>query len=205
MAKTKPKPPTPRPLTAKQEAWWLAYLANSFNQTAAAITAGYSKKTARTKGSQLAHHPIIVARIRKHLREMGAKADTVLYRWLQLAFYLDAADFQDFLTGKTSLKELRRQGVDTRFIKSVSLRTFPTGGSLRRIEFLDSLSALTMLTKILGLDRQEREGGGPVIVQQQVVNVSLEKTLVALHERITTLRERGPNPPTGMDKPNDPP
>lgn len=44
-------------LTPKQEKFCLAYVANGFNATQAAITAGYSKKTARQRGAELLNHP----------------------------------------------------------------------------------------------------------------------------------------------------
>lgn len=51
------------PLTAKKEAFCRAYVANGSNGTQAAITAGYSKKTARSQAQRLLTNVDIQKRI----------------------------------------------------------------------------------------------------------------------------------------------
>lgn len=53
-------------LTIKQDAFVKAYLLNGGNATQAAITAGYSEKTAQEIGSENLSKPIIKSAIEKH-------------------------------------------------------------------------------------------------------------------------------------------
>ncbi|BEM76396.1 terminase [Serratia marcescens] len=56
-------------LTAQKRKFALALMSGS-NQTAAAIEAGYSEKTARSKGSQLANDPEVIAFIERKKHEV---------------------------------------------------------------------------------------------------------------------------------------
>jgi len=66
-------------LTPKQELFVAEYL-QRFNATEAAIAAGYSKRSARSIGSENLSKPAIATRIRARLDEAGASADEVLRR-----------------------------------------------------------------------------------------------------------------------------
>lgn len=55
-----------RKLTSKQDAFVKAYLLNNGNATQAAISAGYSKRTAQQVGSENLLKPVIVASIEEH-------------------------------------------------------------------------------------------------------------------------------------------
>ncbi len=56
-------------LTVKQDAFVKAYLLNGGNATQAAITAGYSEKTAQEIGSENLSKPIIKSAIEKHQKK----------------------------------------------------------------------------------------------------------------------------------------
>lgn len=56
-------------LTPKQDAFVKAYLLNGGNATQAAITAGYSKKTAQQVGSENLLKPVIKEAVTKHQKE----------------------------------------------------------------------------------------------------------------------------------------
>ncbi|TCL06901.1 terminase small subunit [Sodalis ligni] len=61
-------------LTGQKRKFALALMSGS-TQTAAAITAGYSEKSARSKGSQLAKDPDIIAFMKKKRGEPGGRPD----------------------------------------------------------------------------------------------------------------------------------
>jgi phage terminase small subunit len=57
---TKVKDNTDDSLTLKQKTFVLEYLSNGFNATKAAISAGYSEKTAQEQGSRLLSNVMVV-------------------------------------------------------------------------------------------------------------------------------------------------
>lgn len=57
-------------LTLKQDAFVKAYIVNGFNATQAAITAGYSKKTAGSVGNENLQKPEIAKAIEEHRKSL---------------------------------------------------------------------------------------------------------------------------------------
>ncbi len=80
-------------MTTKQQAFVEAYLANGFNATRAAITAGYSEKTARSIGCENLTKPDIANAIKQAMAGMAMSADEALARLSEHA----AGDLGDFL------------------------------------------------------------------------------------------------------------
>ena len=85
-------------LTDKQRLFCIYYI-KSFNQTMAAIKAGYSRKSAHVEGSRLIRIPKVAAEIRRLKGEMqqGIFIDAmdVLNKYIQIAF-ADITDFVEF-------------------------------------------------------------------------------------------------------------
>lgn len=71
-------------LTNKQHAFVEAYL-GCFNATKAAITAGYSEKTARSIGSENLTKPDIQSEINRRMSEAAMNATEVMYHLAQVA------------------------------------------------------------------------------------------------------------------------
>ncbi len=84
-------------LTDKQRLFCIYYI-KSFNQTMAAIKAGYSRNSAHVEGSRLIRNPKVAAEIRRLKGEMqqGVFIDAmdVLNKYIQIAF----ADITDYAT-----------------------------------------------------------------------------------------------------------
>ncbi len=78
-------------LTTKQRAFVEAYLANGFNASAAALTAGY--KT-RQSGDENVSNPVIAALIQQRITDMTMRADEALLRLSDMA----RADMSDFVS-----------------------------------------------------------------------------------------------------------
>lgn len=70
-------------LTNKQQAFVEAYLANGFNATQAAITAGYSEKTAYSQGSRLLRNVEVQTAIQVRMKELAMSADEAMMRLSQ--------------------------------------------------------------------------------------------------------------------------
>lgn len=85
-----------RKLAGRQLAFIDAYLANGFNATQAALTAGYSAKTAYSQGQRLLKHVEIAAAVRKHLDKRAMTRDEALESMSEMA----RATLEDFVTIK---------------------------------------------------------------------------------------------------------
>lgn len=85
-------------LNNKQTAFVLAYIGpDRFNATKAAITAGYSEKSASSLGYQLLQNHSISARIKQELEARAMSADAVLAELADVA----SAEWRDFLQIRT--------------------------------------------------------------------------------------------------------
>jgi phage terminase small subunit len=130
-------------LTAKQQAFVEAYLANGFNATAAARKAGYSERTAHAIGWENLRKPEIATLIQQGMAERAMSADEVLARIAEQA----RGTMDDFLDedGKIDLKQGRERGK----LHLVKTRSVTKEGE--RIELYSSQMALEILAKAHGL------------------------------------------------------
>ena len=88
-------------LSPLQEAFVLAYIGEArFNATKAAITAGYSPRSARSTASDLLATPNIAARVQEELRQRSMPADAVLAELTDIA----TADWREFVKIRTNTK-----------------------------------------------------------------------------------------------------
>ncbi len=78
-------------MTPKQEQFVAEYLANGLNATKAAISAGYSEKTAQEQGSRLLSNVMVSAEIARkpqiRTEKLGCTADRVLDMAAKMAFF----------------------------------------------------------------------------------------------------------------------
>ncbi len=78
-------------LTEKELLFCNAYISNDFNATQAAITAGYSEKTANVTGSQQLTKPSIKTFIKKRINELLDNREELQKKWIEnvteMAFY----------------------------------------------------------------------------------------------------------------------
>ena len=58
------------------------YISNKFNATQAAITAGYSQKTARSQGQRLLTRVYIMTYIKKRIRAILSETELVTMKWV---------------------------------------------------------------------------------------------------------------------------
>lgn len=86
-------PAAPRELTVKRQAFLNAYFSNGFNGTQAAITAGFSVRSARSIASELLTFPDVQAEIKRRLEQSAMPAEEVLARLSEEA----RASMADFL------------------------------------------------------------------------------------------------------------
>lgn len=133
-------------LNPKHQAFADAYLM-TFNQTRAAIAAGYSERSARQQGSELMTYPNILAYIRKRMEENAASAIEVIHHLTEIARG-DITDVMDD-NGNLDLKAARANG-KSRLIKKIKSRAITTDNSdivETEVEISDPLKAQELLGK----------------------------------------------------------
>lgn len=160
-------------LTPKQTLFVAEYLANGFNATQAAISAGYSASTAQEQGSRLLSNVMVareIERVQKpRLERLGITAERVLQELALMAF----ANMLDYMTvgdnghADVDLSKLTREQAAA--IQEISVDT--TGGSgdgerrqvLRtRFKLCDKRGSLELLGKHLKLFTDKVEASGPI-------------------------------------------
>lgn len=150
-------------MSEKQKLFVEAYLANGSNATQAAITAGYSQKTAYSQGQRLLKNVEIQKRLGKRVEEAAMGADEVLRRLSEhaRASLFDVVD----ANGEFDLETARQQGKD-HLLKKFKVNYTKEGGLTREYEIHDPQSALVHLGRYhkLFTDKAEHSGpnGGPM-------------------------------------------
>lgn len=132
-------------LTTKQRAFVEAYLSNGFNATQAAITAGYSKKTAYSQGSRLLKNVEIQAALETRMKEMVMSADEALLRLSQHA----TATMDDFIgdDGKTiDIARVRDRG-KMHLMKEFTYVKNADGSERVQVKLHDAQAALNDIIK----------------------------------------------------------
>lgn len=136
-----------------------AYMANGHNATQAAITAGYSAKTAYSQGQRLLKHVEVSGQLAEMAREAGKAAGLTIERVLEEVRRLSFSDPR---------KLFRRDGtpipiaeLDENTAAMISAIEVDATGRLKRIRLWDKNAALEKAMKHLGLfkcdNAQQRE------------------------------------------------
>jgi phage terminase small subunit len=160
-------------LTGKQRAFVTAYLANGFNATQAALTAGYSPDSAYSQGSRLLKNVEIKQAIDSFFAENTMSAQEVLFRLTQHARG-DIGDIWDEKTGQVDWERARAAG-KTGLIKTIYHKTTRISRGADddmeifedQITLHDPQKALTLIGKQQGLfvDKSEVKLDGTLDVK----------------------------------------
>ena len=140
-------------LSLKQKTFCQEYIID-FNGAQSAIRAGYSKKTAKVKASQLLTiiniQSEILAAIKKRSERTGITQDRVVLELARIAF----SDMKDFAAwdkaGVTLNDSDEMTEEETRCVSEVSETVTKDGGSIK-FKLHDKKSALELLGKHLGM------------------------------------------------------
>jgi len=140
-------------LSLKQKTFCQEYIVD-FNGAQSAIRAGYSKKTAKVKASQLLTiiniQSEILAAIKKRSERTGITQDRVVLELARIAF----SDMKDFAAWDKSGVTLNDSETlteeETRCVSEVSETETKDGGSVK-FKLHDKKSALELLGKHLGM------------------------------------------------------
>ena len=155
-------------LTALQRRFAQEYQTDC-NAVAAAIRAGYSRKTAHAYSAKLLRHPEIRALIRAaehdRLEQMGVTQDKVIMELARIAFSDVRAAVQWDESGAIARASKNLTRDEAAAISEVIANTDAESGSAHvRVKLYDKLKALEMLSRHLGVFKDGNSGG----VQQQI-------------------------------------
>lgn len=153
-------------LGAKQAQFVLHYL-TCFNATKSAISAGYSARTASSKGCQLVRHPKVAKAIRELLDEVGLTVSRVKRELGKMVFGVDIADYEPWLRGMKTLQELRAEGIDTSVLEGVAITdtiSNNVSSTKRQMRTPDKLAAIKLLMRICQFGGPE-DGTAPSTLQ----------------------------------------
>jgi phage terminase small subunit len=150
-------------MTSKQHLFLSAYIANGSNATQAAITAGYSEKTAYSAGQRLLKKVEVAKALSERVEKAAMGADEVLRRLSEHA----RASLADVLDDRErfDLKAAKKAGTD-HLLKKLKVNVNKDGSVTHEYEIHDPQAALVHLGRYhkLFTDKAEVTGkdGGPI-------------------------------------------
>jgi hypothetical protein len=144
-------------LSPRRRLFVLRYV-ESFNATRAVKAAGYSKKGAAASGSNLLRDVKVAAAVDEQMEKRGLTPDRIKSELAKIAFDGDVTELEPWLSGKTSLDDLRIDGFNTKLIESFSNE--PESGK-RSVKMHSKLKAMELLVRVMGMITETRklEGG----------------------------------------------
>jgi phage terminase small subunit len=163
-----------------------AYLSNGHNATQAAISAGYSAKTAQQKGSNLLHRPDILERLnaeRKRLAEDNKLTIKRIADRLEAIAFGDPRDLMVWGPGGVILKDSADLTPQQAAMVAEVAETETKLGTNLKLKRHDQVKALELLGKMLGMfiDKTENKttlldpDGNPTLPTVRVVFVNPSK------------------------------
>jgi phage terminase small subunit len=140
-------------LSNKQKIFIREYCVNGFNATQAALTAGYSRKTARSQGQRLLTNVYIRPAIKKYLDDVIDKyKDTLEYEIVKVYKILAFYDPSDIITskGKLIVNDLRDLGELSIVVKGIE-KTYKEGYEVITVKLANRDDALKQLANYMKL------------------------------------------------------
>lgn len=157
-------------MTQQQLVFVREYLKNGMNATSAAISAGYSEKTAASQGARLLKHVEIQPLIAQKAEAVLNKLDYGIERTLNEVARLAFLDARKMFEADGSLKRIHEVDDDTAAcIAGMEVTELFEGdgeqkhayGLLKKVKLSDKGSALDKLMRYHSLYRDKVEHGGP--------------------------------------------
>lgn len=187
----------------------LAYLGNGQNATQAAITAGYSPKTAHVQGAQLLRDLKVQTQLAAHSRDVAAIAGLDTERTLREVARLAYNDPRQFLSSDGALKPIEEWTPDmAAAVASLEVDEIHTGtgedrklvGHTKKLKFWDKNAALEKAMKHHGLyEHDNRQNSQNYSLQVVIVGGDqdpepAESATRKLQPRIEVMTEDSANP-----------
>jgi phage terminase small subunit len=165
-AKTKVKYAADRPLTAMELSFCYEYIATKFNQTEAAINAGFSKHTATMQASRLLTRANVQRKIKKlmdkHLVALAIRGEDIIKELSILGF----ARLEDFIDwdpkGGIQMKTSDKIGERSAAIQQITIDEDMLGNKSYKIRLHDKSGPLQVLAKHIKLIDDKSKDAGPM-------------------------------------------
>lgn len=144
-------------LTPKQRLFIAEYVGNGFNATQAALSAGYSKKTAQVMGSENLSKPLIARAIETAIKAKLNNRDRLTSRWLdevQRVAFSDIREVVDFgadgvtLRASDTLTEDAARAIES--VESVVVESEHGSRTTTKAKLHSKTKGLEILGKYLG-------------------------------------------------------
>jgi len=158
-------------MTPKQKAFVAEYLANGFNATKAAISAGYSERSASSIGEENLRKPEIATLLAKKVGTALNKIDFSVDRTLEYVARMAFFDPADLFESDGSLKLIQNISPEARTViaglEVSDIWDLGEGeqksiiGRLKKVKLSDRKGALDMLMRYHALYRDKMEHSGP--------------------------------------------
>lgn len=143
-----------RGVNTRQKLFAHHYVANKFNATQAAISAGYSERTAYSQGQRLLKHVEVDAEIKAAIRSALSETDRMTYEWLVDVDRIQKADLRKVLTWDGSsirLKSSEELDDDTAYAISEIKETVNEHGGTLTVKLESKTRALELKGKFLAI------------------------------------------------------
>ena len=175
-----------KPLTAKQAAFAREYVANGFNATRAAISAGYGEDGARVEGTRLLANANVQKKITELMQETveraKASADDV-FEFATRAAFFDIGEVLEMDENGVYFKDGKKLSDLPKSIRQLiqTVKSKPTQfGIVNEIVFVDKTKHLEMLARFLGLNKDQIKVTSDV---EQMTDEDLKAQLAELKGR----------------------
>jgi len=149
-------------LSPRKTAFVEAYVGEArFNSTAAAKVVwgpGKDYNHYKVMGHQYHKDPAVREAVKIAMADRGVSADRVVDEIRRLALEADITDFAGLLDGTETLQDLKKRGVDTKVLKSVTRSIDSrTGKATVKIELWDRQEALSQLARVTRAVEQPKQ------------------------------------------------
>jgi phage terminase small subunit len=163
MPRKNPKSPLEKALTGKEKMFCQEYIVD-FHGTRAAIAAGYSKKAARTLGTQILAKRYIRAHINQLLEQRRLKSDISKDELVHHLAEIAKADIRQVYDDKGDFDITKLDSAVSSLISEIHTETtYDKDGNPKykqRVKLHDKLKATDLLGKFLGLVVEKHEVTG---------------------------------------------
>jgi len=161
-------------LNDQQRAFVLHYMGDCrYNATKAALASGYTDNGPGSAGSTVLKNSNVREAIREELENASLTPEAIKQKLTAMAT-ANVAQYEPYLCGAMTLKELDASGVDCSMIESVEEAVDEKGNVKRKIKLYSAKACMDSLIRVLGMvedviRHKGAEGGAINIVLQEAV------------------------------------
>lgn len=165
--------------SAKQVKFVYYYLTNGFNASQAVLDAGYDTSNPAQVGHKVSRIPHVAAAIAEGIEKYHG-LDNKITIGLNKLLEVDIADYEPYLEGEMSLRELRDSGVDTTVLEFASKGVDKYGNPWGKIGLPNKQKIYDMLFKMRDKARKHAEN---IKIDNMEQNITIITNVPSYHDR----------------------